>query len=93
MEEKVSVERLYSLGDYRNIKFSSEITGIPKELMASEFEKKLRYWQLVEIELMHRKYTALALKVQTLKLEETLEMLELERSTTIEELKEYLLNS
>lgn len=32
MERNLSVERLYTLGDFQNIKFTNTITGIPSEL-------------------------------------------------------------
>jgi hypothetical protein len=36
MEQKLGLERLFSLGQYRNIKFIDEITNIPKELMLND---------------------------------------------------------
>lgn len=89
MEKKISTERLYSLGDYKNIKFSDEITGIPDEISNNpEASKLLRYLQLLEIEYSYSRYMLLAEKLygQKLPLDEVLETLERERSIVFEEL-------
>ena len=39
MKRKLSVERLYTLGDYRNIKIINEITDVPEELVNLTFQQ------------------------------------------------------
>lgn len=93
MEKKISTERLYSLGDYKNIKFSDEITGVPEEVFNNpEASKLLRYLQLLEIEYSYSRYTLLAEKLygQKFSLEVILETLEKERSIVFEELAKVL---
>lgn len=89
MEKKISTERLYSLGDYKNIKFSDEITGVPEDIFNNpDASKLLRYLQLLEIEYSYSRYMLLAEKLygQKLPLDEVLETLEHERSIVFEEL-------
>lgn len=92
MEQKLAVERLYSLGDYKNIKFTSEITSIPAEVMLNKDAIALvRYLQLVDIEHSYMKYQQLMRKAIPSKpveeaMEEALAFLDTERSETFDHL-------
>lgn len=95
MEKKISTERLYSLGDYKNIKFSDEITGVPDTIFNNpDASKLLRYLQLLEIEYSYSRYRLLEEKLygQKLSLEEILETLENERTIVFEELAKVITN-
>ncbi len=87
MNKSISVERLYSLGDFQNIKFTDIITEIPEVIMKSpETMKLLRYLQLVDMEWSYVNYQNLRALEPKKSLEELLEFVETERTTTFEEL-------
>ena len=57
MEGKLAVERLYSLGDYKNIKFVNELTGIPKEITNNMKALELLFFQqTLACEIAYRRY-------------------------------------
>jgi len=88
----LKVERLYSLGDYKNIKFTSELYNIPKELAyKKEFMDKINYLMLLDIESNFRKYVELSSILNTLKVEEMMHFLEEERMNTLDEIKQIIL--
>jgi hypothetical protein len=87
----VSVDRLYSLGDYKNIRFSSTIDGIIERLALDKtFMDKLLFLQMLDIESSFRTYKDLAKKIGTPSEEEALKILEDFRQTTLNDLKQYL---
>lgn len=91
MQRTLSVERLYSLGDFKNIKFTDTITDIPQELSLNPNAMKLiSYLQLTEIELSHKRYIKLGLMLPARpdQIDATLELIEEERSRTFTELLE-----
>jgi hypothetical protein len=65
----VSVERLYSLGDFKNIKFT-ESQEIDDEISETEIDK-IRFLQIIDIEIRHKWY--LKLFVEGIKEIETLD--------------------
>lgn len=61
MKSSIGMERLYYLGDYRNIKVSSYISGIDHEVrLNQELMDDLRYLQMVEVEKTYYAYRLLA---------------------------------
>ena len=57
MQKRIGVERLYYLGDYKNIKFASEVSEIPEELAMNETATELLFLQqYIGCELAYRKY-------------------------------------
>ena len=96
MERKVSVERLYSLGNYQNVKFVDEITGIPESIVLNKDAMNLLHFaQVLEVENAYYKYSQLRLeKLPRGKLEDTvtdtLEILEQEQTNTWEQLLELI---
>lgn len=87
MNRSIKVERLYSLGDYKNIKFIDEITDLPEDIATDEeMVGKLSYLQLVGIEKSFYRYYELAKKVKTLNPEEILGFLEEERESILGQL-------
>lgn len=88
MIRKSEIDRLYPLGEYRNIRFSDSIDNIPDKLaMDSEFMAAIRYLQMVEIEISYRRYVELSKKVGTPTLEEAMKILEDLRVETMGKIK------
>jgi hypothetical protein len=57
MQNKLSVERLYSLGDYKNIKFINELDGIPESFATNPKAMELLFFQqTLACEIAYRKY-------------------------------------
>lgn len=92
MERKISVERLYSLGQYQNVKFIDEITNIPESIALNrEAMNLIAYSQILQAEKAY--YNYFRLRMDTLpkgKLEDvivdTIEAVEEEQSKTWEQL-------
>jgi len=92
MDRSLGMERLYSLGNYKNIKFSSYINDLPEDIMLEpSVVGKLRFMQMLEIELSYRKYIQLSKEVFN-KLEEgeIIEKLEEVMDSKLSELKSLL---
>jgi len=93
-ERSLGVERLYSLGDYKNIKFSDVINGIPEELyMYDDAIKKIRLLQIIDIEIMFRKYLELFKQLNGMDYETAMEYLEDLRVNTIRNIKDVILET
>jgi len=87
MNKQLTVERLFSLGDYQNIKFTDSIEEIPEVIfMNPEASRYLRYLQLVDIEWAYLNYLNLRKRIPTTSAEEAMEFIETERTRTFEEL-------
>jgi hypothetical protein len=87
MNKQISAERIYSLGDYQNIKFNDTITEIPDEIALNpDTMERLRYLQLVDIEWSYISYMKLKLqepKITNLETaEDALNFIEQERTIT-----------
>ncbi len=82
------VERLFPLGDYKNIKFIDSIDNIQFPLsINNEFISLIRYLQLVEIEITYRLYWDLIKEINTIKVEEAMGYLEKTRLDTLGKIK------
>jgi hypothetical protein len=94
MNRSIRYERLFPMGQYVNVKFSDEMNDLPEELCLNEdLMNKVRYLQMVEVELAYRIYLKLYEKSKTLVLEElakSMEFLETEKETTINGIKAIL---
>lgn len=87
----VSVTRTYSLGNYKNIKFSDTISDIPEDLAIDhETMNVLRFLQLVSIEKSYFDYLNSADKWHELDIEEAIEKLNGLETETMSTLKELL---
>lgn len=89
MNRSLSTERLYSLGNYSNIKFNDTITEIPSEVATNqEATRLLRYLQLIEVEYSFARYTQILEETygSKLPLDQILEFLEQERTSTFADL-------
>lgn len=85
MQAKIAVERIFSLGDFKNIKFTEEITEIPEEVLLNpEAMGHLRYIQLLDID---RQFNVYVYNNEAFKGDTTvatIEALEDERTRTFE---------
>jgi hypothetical protein len=87
MNRSLKSERLYPLGNYTNIKFVDEINNLPEgATFNEEILNKIRYLQMIDFELAYRTYIRLYEKVQTLKIEEAVKLLEEEKTQTLQEI-------
>lgn len=93
MERKLSVERLYNLGNFSNLRFVDEITQIPEEVALNQKAISLIYQlQILEIEKSFTKYALLTktLPAKPEQMEKTMEILEDIKSRVFQEFIEEL---
>lgn len=88
MNRNLHVERLYSLGDYKNIKFSDTINDLPLDLtLNTELLSAIRYLQMISMEKALRNYLELKEKLGKLGPEQELEYLEEQEFNTLKLIK------
>jgi hypothetical protein len=88
MQRTISIERLYFLGNFKNIKISTTLTDIPEDWAKDlKVVDGLFREQLISVEKAYCQYHELV-KGLPADEAETFEYLEAERTKTIEELKE-----
>jgi len=93
MNRNLGVERLYSLGDYKNLKVTDYINDLPEEVaMDTHAVDLIRYLQLVSVDIVYERYAELARKEQQAGTEKLLLLIE-ERANVMDELKTLLSNS
>jgi len=91
MNRDFSVERLFPLGDFKNIKFRSEFNSIPQSLaLDTQFMNKLAKLMMYEVDVYYREYLKILRDYNTLSLEESLEALDKVRVDTLGEISAYL---
>jgi len=94
MNRSIRYERLFPMGQYVNVKFVDEVNDLPEALcLNEELMNKIRYLQMVDVEIAYRIYLKLYEKSKTLDLEElakSMEFLEVEKETTINGIKAIL---
>jgi hypothetical protein len=92
MKRNLSVERLFPLGDFKNIKFTSELENIPEEFATNEKAVGLLWLQMAYgCDIAYVKYYNLIESLAKTGIKEKLARLEEERQNVINELnKEYL---
>ena len=89
MKRTVYVERLFSLGDFKNVKFSTALTGIPEELAKNDKVTNLLFLQgAIGCELAYRKYWNILEHITRDKTVDAIKYLEEQRQQTFEELYE-----
>lgn len=86
MERKLNTERLYYLGNYKNIKISNELSNIPESFISDKVIDLLYTHQLLAIEKAYRQYHEI-IKNLPADEAEVLEYLEAEKVQTLAELK------
>lgn len=94
MNRNLRTERLFSLGDFKNIKFCDEITEIPQELILNkEAMSHLYFYQLLQIEQAFIKYMKLSDELIRLgQYEKMLEYIEELREQNFKDILESLKN-
>jgi hypothetical protein len=96
LEQRIAVERIYNLGDYKNIKLISELTQIPQSIALNEEAlSKLQYLLLVEIEQSYVQYHRImkeAYRSESIEksIDYALKYLETERTQTFNQLSQIL---
>jgi len=91
MDRSISVTRTYSLGNYKNIKFSDTISGIPDELANNtEFMNELRFLQIVGVDKNYFDYVQNAENWHNLNIEDAIATLDSLEKETVASLKETL---
>lgn len=90
MNRNVGVERLYTLGDYKNIKFANEVVGIPEELANNPKVVELVFAQAyISCEIAYRKYVDMITEINAKygkDAESVMEFLQEQRTKTWNEL-------
>lgn len=88
MERNLGVERLYTLGDFQNIKFSNTINGVPVELASNERIIALLFAQsALSCDIAYMEYKKRREAMKDEKVKDVLTALKEEREATFMELK------
>jgi hypothetical protein len=88
MTRSLSVERTYALAQYQNIKLFDSFNQVPYEFMLNqEMINKIRYLQLIDLELAYRRYIKLAEEFHDHSMDEALVMLQTIKIDTMSEIK------
>lgn len=105
MERTLSTERLYFLGDFKNLKFGNTLTGIPDELAQNDKVVSLLFFQqALSCEIAYREYVQMIEHInenfyverggkKIADPEAIMNFLQQQRSQTLDELYEELKNS
>lgn len=87
LQRTFKTERLYSLGDYKNIKFTDEIIDVPADIAFNpEVVSRIRLLQLIGVELSFKRYQDLGKELTGKTPEQMAEYLEKVKTETTEEL-------
>lgn len=93
MQSSLKTERLYSLSDYNNVKFSQEVTEIPERILLNERAIGLLYsLMILEMEKAHKNYILIykSYPASLEQIEQTASIIEEARTKTFKELLEEL---
>jgi predicted ribosome quality control (RQC) complex YloA/Tae2 family protein len=91
MNRTVGVERTFSIGDFNFIKPQEYLTEIPEELASnSTFINKVRFIQLLNLELTYKKYLVLRAGIDKLSPEDAIAKLEELKANALDELNQIL---
>jgi hypothetical protein len=94
MKRDIGVERLYPLGDFKNVKFSTVLKDVPEDLAKNEKVVGLLFMQQsISCEIAYRKYYNMIDRIVKDKIENVLEYLEQQREQTMAELYEEIQKS
>lgn len=87
MERTLYAERLYALGDFKNIKFSSTLSQIPEEVARNPHAINLLYVDMfIGMELAYRRYYAMVESLARSNVQEVIESLKTEQTKNYNEL-------
>jgi hypothetical protein len=94
MNRTLKYERKFPLEQYGNVTFNDEIVDLPEEVFLNqELISKVRYLQMVDVELAYRTYVDLYKKSHTLAVEnlaKAVAFLEAEKKETMEAIESIL---
>ena len=91
MESRIRTRRVYSLAPYNTFEAEVETTAIPEDLMYNtDYIKKVKFLQLLEIELQYYKYIQLVKELDNVPSEEKMKYLRDLKENVSNELNEYL---
>jgi hypothetical protein len=91
MNRTLSVRRLYTLGDYKNITFEDTIAELPESIMLNpEITGELQYLQLINLEYSIRKYKEVQSVLGKLPVEDEIGYLEQVKSDTLSNIRSLL---
>lgn len=94
MKRNLGVERLYPLGDFKNIKFTSVLNDVPEELaLNEEIVGNLFFIQSLTCDLAYRKYFAMLDRISKENIKDVITYQKEERAKAVAELKEQLTNT
>lgn len=94
MKRDIAVERLFTLGDYKNVKFISEIKDIPEEFaMDEEVVGMIYFGQVLECDIAYRRYYELMEKITKDKIKDVRGFMEEAKSQNFAELRSRIENS
>jgi len=91
MKRRINIERLYNLGDFKNIKFSEEVSEIPDELVNNEqFVTILTNLMLLRIEQNYNKYIKLMESTRGRSIDEAINLIEDLKITQLDNLENFI---
>jgi hypothetical protein len=94
MERRIATRRLYQLAPFNTLEVVDETINLPKELaFDGEFVKRLKYLQLVELEMQYYRYLHLAEELEKVDKSDRLVYLKQIKTNLFEELKTYLFDN
>lgn len=89
MERSIKIERLFSLGNYKNIRLDDGVDNIPQNMWTNkEVMENLTYLVMLSIELSFRRYLKLSEKIQDMSLEDSITYLDKVKTDTYELIKQ-----
>lgn len=91
MNRTLGIERVFTLGDYKSIRFSDTIENLPQEVMLNqELVDKIRYLQMLNVDSAYQRYAEMYRKLNVLPEEEKMSFLIEEKLNTLDEIKKLL---
>jgi len=91
MKREIGIDRLYFLGEFKNIRFADRFLEVPEEHATNpDIIAKLYYILMVTIELEYRKYIELNTRLHGFNLGEAIGALQQIRSDAYDELQQLL---
>ncbi len=93
MERTIKIDRLYSLGKFKNVKLSNTIEHIPTEIWTNpDAMATLQFLLMLAVETDFRRYQKLNMALGGMSLEESLEKLSEMRDDTYKEIQSLINN-
>lgn len=93
MNRALGIERVFNLGDYKSLRVTDYLNELPEEwALNDELVDKLRYLQMVGINLVYNNYVRLAKRYDMENLAEAESFLIEERANTMDAIKQLILD-